>query len=281
MERDDAWTDWSGTLGTASGVLSLLRTIAFDLEDKVLPPPNAQTIAFESRTRPHFDGLIARLNVDGEPSEVTLSTASGKLSFTPGAEPTSVELPVAGDEDLKVAFLSIPLGDPCAHAVVAGRWRPVDHRECTGGHSEESADAQPRTQENAQAPSLAQREHRRRHKVEQRIRGRVMTPDGKLIGHWRGFSGKDRQGVERVFGKVIDAEGTPVALVRGTVDGEGNLQAELVGEDDSVLGRFGGSVREASGHRRYLLTTAATNACLGAAPSAEPASEPIEPSEAL
>jgi hypothetical protein len=191
--QEPAWTDWSGSLVTQSGTLTLSRTLAFDAHDRILDPPDDRTVAWESRTRPHFDGVVARATVPPGASLPVLTLSTPPVTVTHQARDVpAMQVTRVDGTTLEVWVLSVPLNleEPCARAVVVGRWRDVPDRP------------------------------RARGTVEARLVGRWLTPEGVLVGHWRGFTGHRRDGQEVLFAKVIDPDGTALALVRGPIHGD-------------------------------------------------------------
>jgi len=225
---EDQVLDWTGTLSTSTGELTLVRTVKFDRRDQVLTPPDTRTIAFVSRTRPHFDGLIARLDATGG-ADVTLSTPNGSFAATPSTEPAIQRFDVEGTA-AKVALLTVPVPEAgsCPHAVITGRWRDTTNA---------------------------------RGNIDGRLVGRWFTPTGELVGHWRAFMGTRSDGSQVVFGKVIDADGNALALLEGTFDASA-LSLSVLGDNGESLGQVVLGLSRQDATRVQVLGVAETARCL-------------------
>ncbi len=201
-DRDEAqWTDWNGQVRSDVGTLTLERTLAFDRHDQLLAPPDERTVAFESRTRPHFDGLVTRLESDAANPVFTLDTNAVSLAHAPGDVPQLQDVQVPGTAT-SVVVVSIPLNaqTPCAHVLLTARWASATRGNLDG-----------------------------------RLVGRVFAPQGTLLGHWRGFTGTRRDGTRVLFGKAIDPDGNALALLQGSVTGA-QAHVDLSSNTNTVLG---------------------------------------------
>ncbi|MEW5854175.1 MAG: hypothetical protein AB2A00_35705 [Myxococcota bacterium] len=230
---DDEVADWTGTLSVEEGTLSLLRTIKFDRNDRILPAPDERTVAFESRTRPHFDGLVTRASTTGSaPAPVTLMTRNGAFHHTPGSTALVEETDLGNG--VRVAFVSVPLSEevPCAHAVVGGRWRGLERGD-------------------------------RRRGVTHRLLGRWFTPEGELVGHWRAFAGQRQDGTRVFFGKVINPDGDALALLKGTVT-DGVATVDVLDASEAVVGTLTLNLPLEGGAPGHTLSVANLSACLAA-----------------
>lgn len=231
--RDDpAWTDWTGTLSVDDGSMSLLRTLAFDRHDRVEAAPDEGTVAFTSRTRPHFDGLVTRVTSSTASPTVTLQTTAATLPMATGAEPSRADATLPGST-VRAIMLAIPLQDdaPCAHGVFTGRWRAVEG---------------PRA---------------RARGVDGRVLGRLLSSEGALVGHWRGFTGTRADGNRVVFGKLIDADGNALARLRGTVEDD-RVSLSFVDAADAEVGSAAFALEHADDNRAFLVGVPAFSRCL-------------------
>ena len=80
-----------------------------------------------------------------------------------------------------------------------------------------------------------------------RVRRRVVSEDGRPLGHIRGVYGERRNGNKVFFGKYINTEGHFQGILRGTY-GEGSFQGRWLtraGERGSLMGRVQESDRRA------------------------------------
>ena len=73
--------DWDGALHTTSGTVTVLRTVRFERDDRILPRTDRQTVGWESTTTVNWDGVLFALRFprDGSAPNVTLRTV--QISF--------------------------------------------------------------------------------------------------------------------------------------------------------------------------------------------------------
>ena len=178
--------DWNGAFSVSSGRLAALRTLAFERRtDHLLRRDDRQVVPFESRTLPHFDGLLLLIHdVDGDPA-ATLNMRTG---------------PYSGSwtfEELRQANLVIPVDDLGNAVSVTGISLP-DDAACLGG---------------------AVRGHWLQRADQGGVfRGLWMSRIGQPIGHMRGHFGVNEAGHNVWFAKIIDREGRLIGLARGTYE---------------------------------------------------------------
>jgi hypothetical protein len=206
-------TDWSGTIAVSRGALVVKSTIGFEpATDHLLPRPDAQTVAFDSQTRPFADGLALEV-IDPTPTAgpltLTYTPASGATPIVFAAAdllagPVSVDVGTGGDRMVAVALHH----DTCTHGFLRGRWHAFSDQ--VGG-----------------------------------FLGEVADEDGHRIGRVRGIYGVKKDGSQVFFGKYIDEGG----LFRGILAGkwaDGHFVGrwlDRAGDHGAVDGRF----HEASG----------------------------------
>jgi hypothetical protein len=176
--------DWSGKAQIDKGSLVLLRTIRFEPADRIhRPRPNRQTLEWTSYTRPHFDGIYIAIVV--LPSDT--SSAEGSLTFstTPFSrtfnysELDSINVIYSVDEEgNEIAFRGCKKElVPCGNGFLEGRWiRTARHKGV--------------------------------------FKGRWITRDGSLAGHFMGHWGIRRNGQKVFFGKCISHNGEFRWLIR-------------------------------------------------------------------
>jgi hypothetical protein len=131
--------NYSGTMTVDSGAIYILRTVAFEDTDYEISEADSNTVAWHSKIRPAYDGLLIRVDPGTE------SEADDFLHITIGVYQTEIAL-----ADLGANYLSIvPTGDPngpndhvalAAHQVnaagsgfVSGHWRDLDGARRHGG----------------------------------------------------------------------------------------------------------------------------------------------------
>lgn len=71
-----AWIDWSGSLTAPGGQANLERLVYFDRHDHMLQSSGADRLTWSSRTRPHFDGFVARVDADAGSPALRFATPS-------------------------------------------------------------------------------------------------------------------------------------------------------------------------------------------------------------
>ena len=133
-------------------------------------------------------------------------------------------------------MLSVPFdaAQPCARAVVGGRWRDVLDRPRAKGT------------------------------VEARLVGRWFTQEGQLVGYWRGFTGHRRNGDEVIFAKVIDPDGAALALLKGTIQ-DNAATLDVVTTDEEVAGSVHVTLDRDGAVRAHIVAVAEMARCLAPA----------------
>jgi len=200
----DFVTDWSGSLSAENGVICLKRTIAWDAHDEILPRTSRDLLEWQSRTRPHFDGILVALHKIVKPDTVVEPTVADvpdtkPMSVTFDTGPLTVTIDEEDLEDLHrvvqvdetgnaVAFNTITV-EPgvCPSGFLAGQWKPVDHRP--GGI----------------------------------FRGKWISYNGLHEGYLRGVYGPSSDGEKMFFGKWINHRGRFQGLLVGYY---GDLEGE-------------------------------------------------------
>lgn len=211
LENETAY-DWSGALHVNRGAILVRRIVGFESEtDHLLPRDNRQTVAFESITRPHRDGMRLTI-IDPDPlseEPLTLSyvTESGPVATAPVLSlvegPQELVVDEAGNRMVAVAFAR-PL-DLCEYGFLGGKW----HRVAEGRGI---------------------------------ILGRVVNALGEQTGYLRGLYGRRASGEQVFFGKYINLEGEFRGLFRGRY-AAGHFAGRWV-HASGELGVLGGEYRE-------------------------------------
>lgn len=175
--------DWSGAFSVSSGRLAALRTLAFErTTDHLLRRDDRQVVPFESKTLPHFDGLLLLIHDPDNDPTATLSMRTG-----PFTESWTFE-------ELRAANLVTPVDDSGNAVSVTGITIP-DDVSCLGG---------------------AVRGHWKvRDDGSGVFRGLWMSRLGRPIGHIRGHFGINEEGQQVWFGKIIGRDGNLIGLARG------------------------------------------------------------------
>jgi hypothetical protein len=119
------WVDWSGSLSTDEGSVQLSHLIYFENEDHPDGSTSPSSIEWTSHTRPHFDGLVARVEVPDDANTLTLSMPHFERSFR-ASELTGGDDAVfnVDGEGHAVSLSALPASD-CPGGFVIGYMRPA------------------------------------------------------------------------------------------------------------------------------------------------------------
>ena len=177
--------DWSGSLQASAGTLTVLRVVAFERlqGDRVLPRGDRQTIAFESHTRPSFDGIVVLVRPGDAATPGALTFATGPLTRTwtyaelRGGEQV-IRVDDAGNAVSIVGVRLAPPSDVCARGFVRGHWL---YRNDARGV----------------------------------LRGVWVASNGIPVGHIRGHFGTTDAGDHVWFGKIVGRGGRFLGIARG------------------------------------------------------------------
>jgi len=207
--------DWSGSLTVTNAALRLVRPARFETatDHVILPRTDIHTIAFESQTRPHWDGLVVDvvlspdLNPAGDPVTLTFDSAVANASLTIEHGMRRTVVTTVDDAGHKLAYHVIrPDHDGCAEGFLLGRWevlaRPAGHEIGT-------------------------------------FFGRFIGSAGEVRGVVRGLFGQRRNGAQLFFGKIVNRDGDFLGVVAGRY-GDGQFAGRLLGDDRTVEGSVHG-----------------------------------------
>jgi hypothetical protein len=212
--------DWSGTITVANAALRVVSTLRFEERSDVIlrPRTDIHTVAFESQTKPHADGLLLevvmaeRLNPEHRPVTLTFSSAVVESTLTIEAGMALSGVQTVDDAGHVLAYHVIrPDADGCAQGTLRGRWQAAG--EVDG-------------------------------RVLGRLAGRFFTAEGRVRGHLRGVYGVRENGNQVWFAKVINAEGQFLGIIAGRW-GEGKFAGLVLGRDEIVKGVVRGQYFEA------------------------------------
>lgn len=126
-------THWSGDIHVNVGTLSVIKKVAFDFNDELMPRIDPKVIEFESNTRPHFDGLRIRYEVCDADKALLGEGETPTLTFNASNAPLSKSFAAAELVDLNVLeqnlnanndrfqALAVKKSDLC-QGTLQGRW---------------------------------------------------------------------------------------------------------------------------------------------------------------
>jgi len=267
---DLKWMNWSGSLEASSGHLGLVRTILFENNGHSAPGPdlvhdrvNRKVIAFDSYTKPHYDGLlvkyqhcmpvIAASTVSILPVPDVAATSTITFS-APGLLPrpflktwTLAELhkinEVYKDVDANhdsFQIQSFKLDERCEerHGTIHGIWFKVNERF---GH----------------------------------IKGRVVSAGGDPVGHIKGFYSvkANEDGEHKIVAKFIGHDGRFKGILIGTGK-DGAFKAAIFNRDRVKVGTVTGRYAEGDSRRKGTFSAIYELEC--PAPVAPAPVEPVQ-----
>jgi hypothetical protein len=265
-ERDEkeeinrAWMNWSGSLTASEGSLTLVKTILFERngenvpEDMVHPRTNRKVIAFDSYTKPHYDGLIVKYQYcasDNGGIPVSLLPADGIAVVPTPVLPADDILPVPSP---RVITFSAPglVPEPFSKT-----WTLAELKRINQFY--ENVDA---NHDAFQIVSLMRDErckdmkgeiHGVWFKVNERfgqIKGRVVSANGDAIGHIKGFYGKANDaGEQKIVAKFIAHDGTFKGIIIGTGK-DGTFSADIFNRERVKVGTITGRYKEGNSRRK-------------------------------
>lgn len=223
-----AATEWSGRITASRGAIVGFRKIGFeDRGDAVAARELRTGLAFTSFTTTHSDGLALRI-IDPTPLAPEPLTLTYNLR-TGGQHVISLAALADGPQVIeleggnKILAVSVRHRADCDAGALRGRWRKVSENL---GH----------------------------------FLGVIADRDGAELGHVRGIFG-ERNGERRLFGKMINADGSFRGILVGTFEVDGTFSARWVargGDTGRVRGVFRAGERAVERHGGFLARWAET-----------------------
>ncbi|MBD3221864.1 hypothetical protein GF314_11545 [bacterium] len=228
FEDGDA-VDWSGMLSVDRGVVLVRRVVLFErpYDNIVRPRPDRQTVAWNSHTGPHYDGLVIQiieppLDADGDgqtdpgnetPNQLRFETMAFSATWDMAEVADLDEIHPVEPEGNAIHFVGFNLSDldPCPMGYLAGLWE--DDAETADGSGT--------------------------------FRGRWVNLLGIARGHVMGAYGFDEAGEPVFFGKYIDRAGNFMGLLAGHWEpadetGRGEFRGHWINQAETVEGILGG-----------------------------------------
>jgi len=298
------WMDWSGSLEASAGKLTLVKTILFEdnggevPQDLVHKQTNRKVIAFDSYTKPHYDGLLVKYQhcagdhkIDPPIQLLPLDT----ISLAPmGAIVTSDEIHPCRQLDAGVALHDTPSCVPpvsdkvtltfSAKGLMPNRFSKTWHLAELGHLNEIYSDVDA-NHDLFQIQSLKRDERcESRHgeihgvwfKTNDRfgeIKGRVVSADGHAVGHIKGFYKKTDSNTDtyKIVAKFIDHNGKFKGILVGTGE-DGKFHADILSRDRAKIGTVDGRYMKGDGRRKGIFNAIYDVACpvIFPVPTAEP-----------
>lgn len=250
--------DWTGSLRVDRGVVVVKRLIRFEkpLDHVIWPRLDRQTVAFQSYTGCHFDGLVIQiiephLEEGTEPQEpnqlhidMPLFSVSIDVAELAGLDRTA-DVDDAGHQ-VQLTGFTLQDVEVCPKGFLSGVWKrlPAETDEL-----------------NTDRPDTVDRGERMGS-----FKGAWVTLDGRIKGFLRGGYGVDSDG-NRVFrGKAIGRRGHFHALLTGMWEpGDGDDLAAFRGDwvlaSGRVEGILGGTAQPVEGTRGGFFTGRWTSLC--------------------
>ena len=221
IDRNAQPRDWSGQLQLSRGAMIVRRTVGFEqATDKLLPRSAADTVAFQSITKPFVDGLALRV-LDPDPSAGDLSLVYTSTPPAGSAIPSVTYTLDLSQLDAGPIVVDAGNGDK----LIAIGQHEHDTDGCAGGFM--------RGRWHALAPSVGV------------YLGIVTNRLGEPVGHVRGIYGVRKDGAKVMFGKFIDRQGKFLGILAGTY-GNGDFLARWKTPGDDDHGRIRGMYVESS-----------------------------------
>ena len=227
--EDGELVDWSGLLRVDRGIVVIRRVILFERpwDGIVRPRPDRQTVAWNSHTGGHVDGLLVQIiepprDEDGDgaidpgktdPNQLHVVTPQFEQSFLVDDIPSlDAIFPAATEgEAIHLAGFNLSGLDPCPKGFLAGVWHDDPATEDGSGY----------------------------------FRGRWVGLYGVTEGHLMGAYGFTEDGERVFFGKYITRGGQFRGLLRGAWEpgeepGSGEFRGQWINASEEVEGVLGG-----------------------------------------
>ncbi|MFH1810493.1 MAG: hypothetical protein ABIJ09_17260 [Pseudomonadota bacterium] len=218
--RNTEVTNWSGALVAENAALRVLRTIAFEENDRLLRRPDIRSVPFTSFTAPHADGLLLEvvmhprlINAPGNPVSVTLRSAAFTDTLVIAPDMRLSKVVRVDDSGNAIAYHVFRRdADGCQEGMLAGRYTAL--RQTDDGRQ------------------LGE------------LKGRYISTDGSVGGKVKGLWGERANGAQVLFAKVIARDGGFKGTLAGRY-GEGHFKGRYLAGGRVVAGGFQGLYREA------------------------------------
>ncbi len=123
---------WKGRIHSNVARIRVLRKVRFDLEDRLIPDNDPRSVAFDSKTLPHHDGLLLLVVAPKEPS-----TLMGTFSFETEHFTKTIGLAdlingyhhaFRADDNGNVLSINTVPEDGCPHGTLRLRWKRMNEQ---------------------------------------------------------------------------------------------------------------------------------------------------------
>ena len=247
--------DWTGTLQVDRGIVLIRRVVLFErpFDSVVRPRPDRQTVAWNSHTGGHYDGLVVEIiepplaEVDSlvSPNMFHVDMPGFQGSF-PVSELADMDELIEVDDlgnRLSINGFTLEDIDLCPKGFLSGRYRIMNRvapdSVDTGDHGERLG----------------------------AFAGAQYGLHGRIDGFMRGGYGLDSAGKRVFVGKFIDRQGRFGGLIGGTWEPAGNegelasFRGEWVTRGGRVEGVLGGEAHPVEGYPGGFLVGRWTTSC--------------------
>ena len=214
-----SWIDWTGSLSASEGTVQLTHLTYFDREDRPDAQTEASRISWVSKTKPHFDGIVARVELPSDDATVTFDTPAFSRTFRASE--------LAGGDD---AVFPV---DTAGHVVSVSS---LPASSCAGGF----ALGYLRQATRASWVAFAGRTTDRTGKFTGTVRFRELE-DGTIQGHTMDLDGKVTGSVRGTVVRSEDGGSFSAELLDGQGRNQGSITGLFENATYSNRGAFQGS----------------------------------------
>jgi len=291
MERDEreagerTWMNWSGSLEASEGQLTLVKTILFERNGKDAPGPdmvhertNRQVIAFDSYTKPHYDGLLVKYQycaATGTIDPPVLLPADG-IAVVPADD----ILPVPSARTITFSARGL-VPEPFSKT-----WTLTELKKINKFYEDVDANHDAfhivslRRDDQDHCRDMKGEIHGVWFKVNERfghIKGRVVSANGDAVGHIKGFYSKANDaGEHKVVAKFIGHDGKFKGILIG-IGKDGAFSADIFNRDRVKIGMVKGRYKEGDSRRKGTFSAIYEIECpVSTVPPVDPI-VPVEP----
>ncbi len=288
---DMRWMNWSGSLSAKSGHLSLIKPILFEKNGEAAPPDmihhqtDRNVIAFDSYTKPHYDGLLVKYqhcmsDVVVDPPVVLLPTEE-MMAMSPTETnvlpvPTDI-LPMPKDAVITFSARGL-LPEPFVKGWTLRELHKIDHlyRNVNANHDTFHIQAL-RLRDHCDYASGTI--HGIWSKANERfghIKGRVVSSAGDPMGHLKGFYAvkTNDEGFHKLVAKFIGDDGKFLGMMVGTAK-DGHFSADILSRDRVKIGALKGRYSEGDARRKGTFSAIYEVKCPIVVPAPTPIPEPV------